>query len=70
MEGLMFLLEKKSEEVKGRLAYNVKPTRCWISKDDKSRPMALTESILLTSRIDAREKIDVSSMDVPNAFIQ
>ena len=55
MEGLMFLSEKRSGEGKGRLAYNGKPTRYWISRDKKSSPTTLMESILLTSGIDAKE---------------
>ena len=56
MEGLMFLTLKKSGEVKGRLAYNGKPTRQWIGKEDKASPTALTESILLLAGLDAAEK--------------
>ena len=70
MEALMFLTEKKSGEVKGRLAYNGKPTRNWITREDKSSPTAHTESILLTAGIDAMEGRDIMTEDIPNAFIQ
>ena len=56
--------------MKGRLAYNGKKTREWISREDKSSPTAHTESILLTSAIDGHKPRDVMTMDVPNAFIQ
>ena len=65
----MFLTEKKTKEIKGRLAYNGKPTRDWISREDKSSPTAHTESILLTSGIDAMEGRDMMTLDIPNAFI-
>ena len=69
-EGLLFLTQKKDGSVKGRLAYNGKKTRQWISREDKSSPTAHTESILLTSAIDAHQRRDVMTMDIPNALIQ
>ena len=69
-EGLMILSEKRSGRIKGRLAYNGKATREWITKEDKSSPTVLTESIKLTASVDAYEERDVASMDIPNAFIQ
>ena len=70
MEGLMFLTEQRSGEVKGMLVYNGKPRQEWISRDDKSSPAALTKSILLTAGIDARENRDVTSLEISNAFIR
>ena len=32
MEGIMFLTMKKNGDIKGRLAYNGKPTREWVQK--------------------------------------
>ena len=61
---------KKSKEIKGRLAYNGKPTHDWISREDKSSPNAQTESILLPVGIDAMECRDIMTLDIPNAFIQ
>ena len=45
-------------------------TRNWISKEDKSSPTVLTESIKLLLAVDAQEDRDALSMDFPNAFIQ
>ena len=47
MLGLMILSQKKSGVVRGRLAYNGRPTRNWISREDASRPTASTEGIFL-----------------------
>ena len=69
-EGLLILNEKWSGRIKGRLAYNGKATREWIRKENKSPPTGLTEIIKLTVAVDAYEKRDVSSMDIPNVFIQ
>ena len=55
-EGLMLLARKKSGVIKGRLVYNGKGTRCWISKEDKSSPTVLNESLLLTCAVDAYER--------------
>ena len=69
-EALMFLCEKRDGTIKGRLVYNGKPTRGWLSREDCMSPTAALESIVLTSVIDAHERRDVMSTDIPNAFIQ
>ena len=70
MEALMFLGEKRSGVVKGRMVYNGKPTREWLSKEDAASPTATLEGIMLTAVIDAHERRDMMCADVPNAFIQ
>ena len=52
------------------MVYNGKPTREWLSREDSTSPTAMLESIMLTLAIDAKEKRDVMTADVPNAFIQ
>ena len=39
-QGLMFLTEKKSGEIKGRHVYNGKPTRPFYDKEDSASPTA------------------------------
>jgi len=58
------------DQKKGRLVYNGKPTRDWLSREDASSPTASLESIFLTAVIDAKEGRDVMCNDIPNAFIQ
>ena len=70
MRALMFLTEKRTGEVKGRMVYNGKPTREWLNREDSASPTAALESIFLTAIIDAKEKRDVMTTDIPNAFIQ
>jgi hypothetical protein len=70
MESLLFLTEKVDGRIKGRLVYNGKPTREWLSKEEAASPTASLEGIMLTAIIDAKEKRDVMSADIPNAFIQ
>ncbi|MGC9197302.1 MAG: hypothetical protein ACP5IL_17920, partial [Syntrophobacteraceae bacterium] len=66
----MFLTEKRDKSIKGRMVYNGKPTREWLSRDDSASPTVALESIMLTAIVDAKEKRDVMTADVPNAFIQ
>jgi hypothetical protein len=69
-EALMFLMEKRDGTIKGRMVYNGKPTREWLSKEGAASPTASLESIMLTAIVDAKEKRDVMSANTPNAFIQ
>jgi hypothetical protein len=68
--GLMFLTEKRDKSVKGRMVYNGKPTREWLSREDAASPTAALESIMITAVIEAKEQRDVMTCDIPNAFIQ
>jgi Reverse transcriptase (RNA-dependent DNA polymerase) len=70
VDALMLLTEKKSGVVKGRMVYNGKPTREWLSREDATSPTVSLESIFLTTVIDAKEGRDVFTADIPNAFIQ
>ena len=67
MRGLMILRQKKDGSTKGRLAYNRKPTRTWISREEASSPTASQEGIFLTSTIDANEQRNIMSVDIPIA---
>jgi hypothetical protein len=42
----------------------------YLSKEYFSSPTAATESVLLTSIVNAAENRDVAIVDIPNAFIQ
>ena len=41
-----------------------------IDKVDASSPTVSLESVLLTSVIDAEERREVATIDIPNAFVQ
>ena len=66
----MILSQKIYGRIKGRLAYNGKPTYNWILREEETNPTAITESILLTYVVDAHKDRGVMSLDVPNAYIQ
>jgi hypothetical protein len=69
-QALMFLGEKRDGTVKGRMVYNGKPTREWLSREDSASPTAALKSIMLTAVIDAHEERDLMTCDIPNAFVQ
>jgi hypothetical protein len=69
-QALMFLTEKRDGTVKGRMVYNGKPTREWMSREDSASPTVSLESIMLTATIGAKEGRNVMLANVPNAFIQ
>ena len=70
MDSLIFLVEKRDKTVKARTCANGRAQRAYMRKEDTTSPTVLTESILLTSVIDAREGRDVMTTDIPNAFVQ
>jgi hypothetical protein len=67
---LMFLTEKRDKSVKGRMVYNGKPTREWLSREDAASPTAALESIMITGVIEAKEEKDVMTCNILNPFIQ
>ena len=70
LESLIFLTEKIDGNVKGRSCANESTQRGYVGRDEAASPTAITESILLTAVIDAKEGRDVMVADVPNAFVQ
>ena len=69
-QALMFLTEKQEKSIKGRMVFNGKPTREWLSREDSASPTAALESIMLIAFIDATECCNVMTCDIPNAFVQ
>jgi hypothetical protein len=71
LESLIFLVQKRDETIKARHCANMNTQRMWMNKDDVSIPTVSTESTtLLTAMIDAAEDCDVTTCNIPNAFIQ
>jgi hypothetical protein len=70
MESLIFLVEKRDGRVKARTCANGSTQRAYMERDDAASPTAMTESILITATIDAKQKRDVMTADIPNAFVQ
>jgi Reverse transcriptase (RNA-dependent DNA polymerase) len=70
LESHMFLQEKRDGKIKGRTVAGGNKQRGFISKEEASSPTVATESVILTSVIDAIEGRDVAIVDISNAFIQ
>ena len=70
LESLIFLVEKKDGRIKARHCANGSKQRQWINPEEAASPTVMTDSVLLTAGIEARENRDVATWDMPNAFIQ
>jgi hypothetical protein len=70
MESLIFLTEKRDETVKARVCANGSTQRAYISREEASSPTAASEEIIITGVIDAKQKRDVMTLDIPNVFVQ
>ncbi len=62
--------KKHTGQIKAPKVAGGNKQRDLISKENVSSPTVATESVLLTSLVDAQENCDVAIVDIPNAFIQ
>ena len=67
---LMYLKEKRDGKIKGRGCDDGQSQRLYTSKIDTSSPTASLTGIMLTCMIDAFERRDVVTVDIPGAFLQ
>ena len=70
MESLIFLVEKRDGTINGRTCANGSTEREYVDRDEAASPTAMTESIIITGVIDAKQGRDVMTADIPNAFVQ
>jgi Reverse transcriptase (RNA-dependent DNA polymerase) len=70
LEYLMFLKKKRCGRIKGRGCADGRKQRAYTSKEDASSPTVSIEALLLSCVIDAKEKRDVATVDIPGAFMQ
>ncbi len=66
---LLFLKEKWTGKIKGRVCLNGAPQWACIPKEDTASPMVLTESTFITGTIAASKCRKVRCYDVPSAFV-
>jgi hypothetical protein len=66
---LIFLKEKDTEEVKGRMCVNGAPQREYIRKEDVASPTVATDLVFLTGAIDAYQGRSITFIDLPRAFL-
>mmetsp|Transcript_11837 Transcript_11837/g.17121 ORF Transcript_11837/g.17121 Transcript_11837/m.17121 type:complete len:448 (-) Transcript_11837:440-1783(-) len=70
LDSLIFLTEKRDRKIKACTCANGSTQRPYTLKEESTSPTTMTESLLLTSVIDAEENCDVMTLDIPNAFVQ
>jgi hypothetical protein len=66
----VFVKKKRTGQIKACKVGGGNKQRDFISKENASSPIVATESVLLTSLVDAQENCDGAIVDIPNAFIQ
>ena len=66
----MFLKEKRDGSIKGRGCADRRPQRKYITKEDSTSPTIAIEALVLSSIINAHERRDVVTCDIPGAFMQ
>ena len=70
MESLIFVTEKRDGVIKARMCANGSTQREYIEREHAVSPTTITESVILTGVIDAKQNRDVMVSDVPNSFVQ
>ena len=70
LESHLFLEEKRSKDIKGRIVGGGNKERSYVSKQEASSPTSHTESVFCTIGIEAEEERDVAITDISNAFVQ
>ena len=65
----MFLKQKHSGQIKGQGCADSQKQCLYTGKEEKTLPTIATESVMLTSTIDAKEGRDVATVDIPGAFM-
>ena len=67
---LMFLTKKRCGRIKARGCADGRKQRATTTKEEASAPTVAIESVMLSATIDAMEKRDVATVDIPGAFMQ
>ena len=70
MESLIFIVEKRDGSMKARTCANGSTQRAYIDRDQAASPTAASDAIVITGVVDAKQKRDVMTSDVPNVFVQ
>ena len=69
LESHILMKQKHSREIKGRTVAGGNKQCDYIDKEDASSPTVATESVILTSIIDAVEQREMAVINIPHAFI-
>jgi hypothetical protein len=69
LASLIFLTEKRCGKLKTRACVNGNPQRDYIDKETTASPTVMTDSVMITSAIEAHEGRKVWTCDIPGAFL-
>ena len=69
LTSLIFLREKRDGNVKARSCANGSVKRKHVAKEEAAAPTVAIESVFVTATIDAKEKQEVVTIDIPGAFL-
>jgi hypothetical protein len=69
LASLIFLTEKRCGRIKTRACVNGSMQRDYIPKENTASPTVMTDSVMITSAIDAHEGRVVVTCDIPGAFL-
>ena len=70
MESLTFVGENRDGTLKARACANGSTQRSYIAKEEAAYPTVSVDLVLITGILDAKQKRDVMTLDMPNAFVQ
>jgi hypothetical protein len=70
LQYLMFLKQKRCENIKGRGCADGRKQRATTKKEAATSPTVAIESVMQSCTIDAMESRDVATVDIPGAFMQ
>ncbi len=69
LSSLLFLKEKRTGKVKGRVCINGAPQRAYIPKEEAALPTISTKSTFIMAAIAASERRKVRCYNIPSAFV-
>ncbi len=69
LPSIIFLKEKQDGNVKARSCANGSVQREHVAKEEAAAPTVALESVFVTATIDAKEKREVVTIDIPGAFL-
>jgi hypothetical protein len=70
VHSLMFLKRKRNGTIKGRACANGHKHREYTKKEEASSPTVAIELVMISCTIDAKERRNVVTLDIPGAFMQ
>ena len=67
---LIFLTEKRDGTIKAQACANGSMQRSYIERDTAASPTVSTEALMITSVVEVKQRRDVVTLNIPNAFVQ